>query len=210
MGGSGPSMDFKQSGLQKFLEQWARPFWENMSSGNMPDMWEVPDISQMMPGEGWWEGLDSDIKAGIREPYEDASKQMLEVMGAKGQTGSSASPYSGSSATATGSFWADASKGMANQGWGMVSPALQQGWQAQLGQNQAQYAQDMMPYGMLPGATQMAMPYPVVNPGTPGAGGSIGTLAGMGIGGLMGGPMGMLYGGGMGGMFGNMMNPLFG
>jgi hypothetical protein len=192
-------MDFKQSKQGKWLWNWAQPFWENMSSGNMPNMWEIPDTSQMMPGEGWWEGLDPNIKAGIREPYEDASRQMLEVMGAKGQTGSAASPYSGSSQTATGQFWADAGTGMANQGWGMVSPALQQGWQAQLMQNQGQYAQDMMPYGMLPGATQMSMPHPTVDPGTPGFGGMAASMLGpMAMGWGMGGFQNP-FGGGVGG-----------
>ncbi len=99
-------------------------------------------------------------------------------MGAKGQVGSGSSPYSGSAQTAIGSFWNDAGTSMAGQGWNMVSPALRAGWQAELGQNQAQYQQQMMPYGMLPGVTEMAMPYPVVDPGSPGIGGMMTSLAG--------------------------------
>lgn len=204
MGGSGPSMDFKSSPWQKYIQDWLKPFMNNMSTGNMPDMWEIPDISSMMPGKNWWEDLDPNIKAGIREPYKDASKQMLEVMGAKGQVGSASSPYSGSSQTATGKFWEDAAGGMAQQGWGMVSPALQQGWGAQLAQNQGQYGQEMMPYGMIPGMSQQAAPYPTVNPGSGGYGGGLGGLAGMGLGGWFGGPMGMMLGGMGGNMFGNM------
>lgn len=177
MGGSGPSLDFKRSKQQKWLWDWAQPFWENLSAGNMPDMWDVPDISSMMPGKNWWADLDPNIKAGIREPYEDASRQMLEVMGAKGQIGSASSPYSGSSQTATGKFWEDAATGMAGQGWNMVSPALTAGWNAELQRNMGQYQQNMMPFQMLPQATQMSMPYPVVDPGTPGFGGMAMSLA---------------------------------
>ena len=177
MGGSGPSLDFKQTGFQNWLQNWAQGFWKNMKKGNMPKMWKIPNINKMMPKEGWWEDLDPNIRAGIREPHEEASRQMLEVMGAKGQIGSGSSPYSGSSQTATGKFWEDAATDMAVQGWNMVSPALTAGWNARLQRNMGKYQQSMLPYEMLMGATQMSQPYPVVDPGSPGFGGMAMNLA---------------------------------
>ena len=206
MSGDSPSMDFKASPWQQYIQSWLKPFMNNMSTGNMPDpaQWEIPDISSMMPGENWWEDLDPNIKAGIREPYTDASNQMLEVMGAKGQTGSAVSPYSGQSQTATGKFWADAGTGMAQQGWGMVSPALQQGWGAELNRNMTQgnqqYQQSMMPYGMIPGMSQQAAPYPMVDPGSPGIGGMLTSMMGPAMMGWGMGGFGNPFGGMGGGM----------
>lgn len=202
MGGSGSSVNFEQSPQQRWLwENFSQPYMQKLAGGNIdlpsmydipesPSPYQVPDISSMMPTGDWFGSLDPSIKAGIRSPYEDAGRQMLEIMGAKGQTGSVSSPYSGSAASATGKFWEEAARGMGQQGWNMISPALQQGWQAQLGSNIAGYGQDvnqwqtslgrnmneyqaqlasaMMPYQMLPGITQQSLPYPVVDPGDPG------------------------------------------
>jgi hypothetical protein len=98
--------------------------------------YDIPDVRSMMPGATWWGDLDPSIKAGIRAPYEDASQQLAEQLGAKGMTGSGASPYSGQAQAGLGQFWADAAPAMAQQGWGMVAPALGAGWGAELSRNQ--------------------------------------------------------------------------
>ena len=94
----------------------------------------VPNIQSMMPSQRWYSDLSPEVMAGIRAPYEDASKQLTESLGY-----SAGSPMAGASGVLGGSqakFWADAGTQMGQQAWNMVSPALQQGWQAGLGQNQ--------------------------------------------------------------------------
>jgi hypothetical protein len=105
---------------------------------------------------------------------------------------------------------------MAQTGWGMMQPGLMaeaqagwggamQGWGAELGREQAGYQQRMMPYQMMPGFSQQAMPYPTVDQGGGGFGDFLGGLAGMGMAGLgygLGGPFGGMIGGGLGNWFG--------
>jgi hypothetical protein len=92
---------------------------------------------------------------------------------------------------------------MAQTGWGMMQPGLMaeaqagwggamQGWGAELDRNQAGYQQRMMPYGMLPGFSQQAMPYPTVDQGGNNFWGGLGGMLGSGI-------MGAGMGWGMGG-----------
>lgn len=154
--GDSPDFDWEQSPEMAWLWQnVAQPLWQQLMGGG-PTVTPVP-----MPTEGWFEGLDPSIKSGIREPYEYASKQLMEQMGAKGQTGSAMSPYSGSAQTAAGRFWSDAATGMGQQAWGMINPNAMAQWGMQ---QQANF----LPYQMLPGVTQQSLPYPVVTPGSPG------------------------------------------
>jgi len=210
MGDSSPSVSFEQSPQQQQLWSLAYPYWQNLYGGQMPGLYNVPALpsaadyfAATMPTGDWWANLDPSIKAGIRAPYEDASQQMMEQMGARGQIGGQSTPYSGTGQAALGTFWDKAGQGMAQTGWGMMHPGLMaqaqagwggamQGWGAELGREQAGYQQSMLPYQMLPGMTQQAMPYPVVDPGGGGFWGGVGNLAGSAL-------MGMGMGWGMSG-----------
>jgi len=133
----------------------AGPFSPNLGAPSAPTLpsmqgvltgvppYNIPSAKNMMPGANWWADLDPSVKAGISAPYQDASKQLAEQLGAKGMTGSQASPYSGQAQAGMGQFWADAAPSMAQQGWGMVAPALQSEWGAQLGRNQMGYQQGL-------------------------------------------------------------------
>ena len=203
--GGGAELDFEMSGPQRWLWQnFAQPFWQNLSSGNMPDIWQRPDSSMLRPQEGWWQGLDSDVKAGVYEPFKETSRQMLEVMGSRGQTGGASTANTGAAGAAMGQYWGQASPQIAMTGWNMYQPSMMAEYNTQLAQNQAGYQQQMMPYGMLGNATQMAMPYPTVSQSSGfgdyamGLGGPL--LAGLGMGAFgnpFSGLMSMFFPGGL-------------
>ena len=96
--------------------------------------YNVPNIQSMMPTGDWYNNLDPSIMAGIRQPYTDASRQLTESMG--GSAGSARGGPTGALGSSQADFWSKAGTQMGQQAWGMVSPALQQGWGAQLGANQ--------------------------------------------------------------------------
>jgi hypothetical protein len=242
MGGQ-PDVRFKPSHQQNWIFKQLQPIIEGLglmgeeqlgmpgmgmpSAPRMPSaagvpLYDVPDISTMMPTYNWWGDISPEIREGIRAPYEDASLQMMEQMGARGQIGGESTPYSGTGQAALGEFWADAGTGMAQQGWSMVSPALRQGWQAGLGRNITGYQagiqdwqsekdrllQDYtsqkqawgMPFELL-GLTQATMPYPVVSQQPNYLGGLVGAGAGAAMGGAALGPWGAV-GGGLSGLLG--------
>ena len=140
----GSNTEYVQSKEQKAMYKLMLPWMQKMFSGEdtydigeAPTYsgYDIPDTKSMMPTSNWWDTLDTDVKAGIMQPYQEGSKQLGEQLlsyGGGSQTGGA----SGSMAAGLGSYWADASPQMAKEGWSMVSPALQAGWQAQLGKNQ--------------------------------------------------------------------------
>jgi hypothetical protein len=91
-------------------------------------------------------------------PYLEAEQQLLETLGAGGGLGSARGGFSGQGAAGLGRYWADAGQQYGRDLWGMIAPAQQagwgaelqrgqQGWQAELGRGQqdwgAQLAQSM-------------------------------------------------------------------
>jgi len=111
------------------------PSMQGVLSGT--PQYQIPNIQQMMPSQQWYNDLSPEVMAGIRAPYEDASKQLTESLGY-----SAGSPMAGASGVLGGSqakFWADAGTQMGQQAWNMTAPAMQAGWGAQLGQNQLGY-----------------------------------------------------------------------
>ena len=111
------------------------PSMQGVLSGT--PQYQIPNIQQMMPSQQWYSDLSPEVMAGIRAPYEDASKQLTESLGY-----SAGSPMAGASGVLGGSqakFWEYAGRNMGQQAWNMTAPAMQQGWQAQLGQSQLGY-----------------------------------------------------------------------
>lgn len=116
-----------------------RPLWDVPSApgvgsygvGQAPNLGGYGVGQAPMPTQGWYSGLDENIKAGMMEPYQEASKQLMEQMGAAGMGGSARGGISGNAAAGLGRFWEDAATGMGQQAWGMINPNAMAQWQAQ-------------------------------------------------------------------------------
>jgi hypothetical protein len=185
--------------------------------------YEIPNVESMMPTKSWWNSLSPDVMAGIRAPYNEASKGMLEQLGGMGQLGSARGGATGAAGAALGQFEADAANKMGLQAWQMSQPAMQAGWQAQLGKNQQGYqtrldeertnyaneiAQKQADYGMQQQIWGMPFGMTGMMPGTysqgvttqPQSPNWMGMLGGGALGGLASGsPLGALGGGFLGG-----------
>jgi len=208
--GDSPDVRFKMSHEQRWIFDQLSHMIQGLGkqgyiSSRLPGLGAplAPEIpAAPMPTEGWWSGLDPNIKAGIREPYVEQSNQLMEMLGSKGMTGSQASPYSGSAATGAAEFWGDVTPKLAAQGWGMTSPGMWADWQSEKERLLSDYTTQKqvwgMPFEML-GMTQSTMPYPVVSGGGPSLLGSLGSGAGGAMaGGAALGPWGAAGGGLMG------------
>lgn len=95
--------------------------------------YNTPSVGKMMPSKGWIDRLDPGIKEGLWAPFQEANKQMVESMG--DSAGAASGGWTGAGGVAQGQFWEDAGKDFGTQAWGMVSPALQRGWEAELGRS---------------------------------------------------------------------------
>ena len=168
--GESPSIKFKQSPQQSQVWDTAFPAFQNFMQGNFPPLYDVP--SPVGPTEGWYNNIAPAVRQSLWEPAMEGGQQLLELMGARGQTGSAGSPYSGSAATGLGKLFSDYSQGIGGQAWGMMQPGLMADYQAQLGRNMTGYQTSLMPFqtaaGMLPGTYAN----PIVNPGSQGLLGS--------------------------------------
>jgi len=152
-GGGGSDVSYAQSPEQREIYQLALPYLQKMFSGE--GGYQIPDIQQMMPTTGWYQNLAPEVRAGIASPYTDASRQLTESLG--GSAGSARAGSTGQLISTQSDFWAQAGEQMGTQGWGMISPALSAGWQAQLQQN-------MFPYTSALGAIGSTYSQPVVSP----------------------------------------------
>jgi len=160
---------------------------QNLFGGNMPTptpatMGGAPSFNPVAPGQaptptaGWYSGLDSNVRAGIEEPYMRGMDMLRNQLGGGGMLGNPGAGISGAAADVFGDYASKAAPAMANTAWGMMAPGLlakqgqeygaglqAQGLGAQglfqqlgaqntanlMGQGQGWEAQ-MMPYNMLP------------------------------------------------------------
>ena len=97
--------------------------------------YNVPDTSSMMPQGNWYGNLDPNIKAGIEDPYMQGMDMMKGQLSGVGMLGNQRAGMSGAAADVFGEYMQHAAPSMAQTGWGMMAPGLQQGWQANLQQN---------------------------------------------------------------------------
>ena len=131
---------FQQQGAGQNANLWNIPQAPSMSgvlTGGQqynPQGYQVPDVQSMMPTRNWYNNMSPEVMAGIRQPYTDASRQLTESLG--GSAGSAQAGASGTLGSAQSDFWSRAGTQMGQQAWGMTQPALQAGWNANLGQNQ--------------------------------------------------------------------------
>jgi len=181
----GSNVEYVQSKEQKELYQQLQPLMQKLVSGDTYDVgnaptysgYDVPDTTSMMPTANWWDELDPNIKAGIKQPYEEGSNQLAEQLMSYGQ-GSVMGGASGVMGSSLADYWADAGTQMATTGWNMVSPALQAGWSANLDKNKTtadyKYQSDMakwtadlnkaqLPYSVMSGLYSGTYSTPVVS-----------------------------------------------
>lgn len=175
---------------------------------NIP-MYDLPNAVQ--PTAQWYNSLSPEVMAGVWAPYQDASNQLLETLGASGQRGNARAGYSGAAGAALGSFAADASKNVGLQAWQMSQPGLMADYQSQLSRNMQGYTnltneagmnyqneanrlgQDYgaamqawnIPYGMM-GAAQNITPTSAFTPGGSPTQSGMGMATQLGTGYLMG------------------------
>lgn len=160
--GGGSSVDYEWSNQQKEMYEQSWPFMQGLTKyggqqmgqpmmgapmmGAPPSPYDIPSGQNLMPTQGWYDNISSEVKQGLWEPWNDAANQLQMNMGQQGQLGSPRGGYSGAAGTALGQMYADAGKNVGMQAWNMTQPGNQAMWQANLGRNQAGYQADMGQY----------------------------------------------------------------
>ena len=179
-GGDEGSVSFQQSPLQQAIQALVMPkvqqsfdqgyAWDTPSSPQ--NFYDIPSTNQMMPQQGWMNNLDSGVKKGLWEPWEQGANQLGERFGNAGMGGSARGGMSGSAAAGFGKYYQDAAKDVGMQAWNMVQPAQQAGWGAELGRGrelaQERLTSQQYPWQMAPGLLGGSAAYPIVRQGTQG------------------------------------------
>ena len=164
--------------------------------------YDVPSTQGLMPTSGWFDSISPDVMQGVWEPYNQASQQMAEQMGAGGMGGSARGGWSGAAGAGLGKFWEQAGRNVGQQAWGMMQPGMAAGWNADLARNQnqaqMQYGALQAPYSAV-GMTGQGLPNMIATQqpqGFSGAGAMGGALVGneLGLGGWGQAGMGLLGG----------------
>ena len=99
-------------------------YFQEYISPQQQQMWETlyPTIQTMQrgPTEGWYAGLDPNIRAGIEEPYVRAMDLMRNQLGGIGMLGSPTAGISGAAADVFAQYAQKAAPTMAQTGWNMM------------------------------------------------------------------------------------------
>ena len=106
-------------------------------------MYDIPSTSSMMPSTDWYNSMSPEVKAGVWAPYQEGAQALQEQLGSIGGLGNQRGGVSGSAAAGLGQYYAKAAPQAAMSLWNMSQPAMQAGWNAQLGQNIAGYQQGL-------------------------------------------------------------------
>jgi len=172
-------------------------------------MYDVPQFNIPQPTSGWFDSMSPEIKQGLYEPYNESGRQMLELMGSRGQVGSGSSGYTGAAGVALGELGSRAGRDVGMNAWNMMAPnemmANQAMWGAELARNQTGYnaatQEAMMDYGGQMEAWRMpfSMASQLYPASIPGGQASTGSPIGNALsGGLMGGVAGSMIPASMG------------
>lgn len=200
-GGNQSQVSMVQSPQQQQMFNWAMP---TMQQGFGQPIYDLPSAQGLTPSADWYQNISPEVMAGISRPYEQQGMQLMETMGFQGMGGSPRAGMSGSAGVAAGTFAEEAARNIGMQAWQMGAPGAQMQYQAELGQNIAGYnrpfQEAQLAASMIPGT----YPTPMVQPQQQSPWGAVGSLAGMGIGGLLGGLPGAAMGGMAGGTFGSL------
>lgn len=219
-GGSEPSIGYAQSPEQRQIYGMVAPYLQQAFSqggwniSEPPDprneipsmqgvlsdipMYDIPSTEMLQPTQQWWEGVSPDVKAGLWQPYQEASQQLTEYMGGRGQMGSARGGFSGSAGAGMGEIMAQGAMNVPLQAWQMGEQGRMAGWGAELGRNQRGYQNlvqealtdygrheqafggQMQQWGMenqlfggVPSMLGGTYPSSVVNPGSPDQSGQI-------------------------------------
>ena len=194
-------------------------------------MYDIPSTSSMMPSTDWYNSMSPEVKAGVWAPYQEGANALQEQLGSIGGMGNQRGGVSGSGAAGLGSYYAKAAPQAAMSLWNMSQPAMQAGWNAQLGQNiagyqqgqteaqtnysnilnqqQQDYAMQKTAWGLpwaLTGVTPSTFSQGITTqPGSPYGGMATGALTGGLMGGMVGGQSGNAgYGAAGGGILGGL------
>jgi hypothetical protein len=120
-----------------------------VSPYNIPS-YNIPNIKNMMPTKSWYDSMSPDVKAGVWAPYQEGANALQEQLGSIGGLGNQRGGVSGAGAAGLGNYYAKSAPNAAMSLWNMSQPAMQAGWQAELGQNQwganQQLAQNQLGY----------------------------------------------------------------
>jgi len=131
--------------------------------------YQVPDITSMMPTTETLAAISPDVKAAVMAPYKETEQQLLETLGATGGLGSAMGGFSGQGAAGLGKYWGDVAPEYTKSLWGMVAPAQQMGYAAELGRERDIWGQQLQasqfPYTVIPGMAGASMPSPVTTAG---------------------------------------------
>jgi len=150
-GGGSPSVSSYQSPQQAATYAQVEPLLQKLMQSGITgqNAYGIPSISSMMPPSGpqvgappaptsdWYNKLSPEVMAGVRQPYEDASRQLTESLGYS--SGSAMGGASGMLGGAQADFWSKAGTQMGNQAWCMMQPGLMEQYGAQNISNQAQW-----------------------------------------------------------------------
>lgn len=145
---------------------------------DIPSLYDIPDITGMMPTAETMASIAPEVRAGVMAPYKETERQLMETLGAGGGLGSARGGFSGQGAAGIGKYWADVAPEYTQSLWSMVQPAQQAGWQAELARGMTGYtsaldrakdiwSQEVMakqfPYSVIPGMAGASMPTPVTS-----------------------------------------------
>jgi hypothetical protein len=214
---------------------WAKsgPYTEGLFDGSYQE--GLPNYSNYMQenGPGSLSNYMGQNQQGLTSYFQGAnpawdanaqhsSRMLSEQLGGQGGGGSASGGFSGQTAAGLGSFWSDNSYDR----WNAMRPEAMAQWnqdsQSNLSDYSNLYGQSTMDFGNQLGAYNRPYDYsqslwgpnnaagPQQQQQQQGEGGnfwsSVGTVAGMGIGGYLGGPLGASIGGGAGSIFGSIFD----
>ena len=152
-------------------QMWAmmKPTMQNIF--NRPEgtrLWDIPDApsavpymqnadpSSLAPTGNWYNNLDPNIRQGIEQPFNRGADMLGEQLGGFGGS-SQRGGVSGNMAAGLGNYWANAAPQMATQGWNMMQPSLQAGYNQNYQTGMADYGSAMDQWSS--GITEGAYPY---------------------------------------------------
>lgn len=104
--------------------------------------YNLPNYQMMMPSTGVMSNISPDVRAAVMAPYKETSEQVGEQLARYGGASARAGA-SGSMAAGLGRYWGDVAPEYTQSLWGMVQPALQMRYQAELGRNQALWGAEL-------------------------------------------------------------------
>ena len=201
--------------LMQKIGQAQQPLWNIPPAPQAPQMPSMSGVlsgvspEYIMPSEKWWDMISPNVKEGLWAPWNEAANQMMETMGAGGQLGSARGGYSGTGERALGELYSRAGEDVGMQAWKMTAPGMMTGYQNILQERSADYQNymDMLnrdysaamtgwggamerekfPYTVIPAMMGGTYSSPIVDPGGPGFGQTVGS-------GLMAGAMPAMMG----------------